>query len=266
MVELGEQKAQALADALAHKKSLEEAAKAQGLTVQKSAPFARGELPPGLASPTLVARAFQLKQGEAEKEGFSLPQGAAFIALAEVQPARAPELKDVKERVRGELVEEAALAKAREDGGGAARQGRERRAREGGRGALARAQGDAVAHGPRPAARRPRHRPGARGGRFRAAGEDALGARARTPPGWALLRVLEKKPFDAAELERQKAGCARALREQRQSELFRAFLIAARDRYAISRNAAGVQARAGPGAVDSRGGGTCTSKSGRPRK
>jgi parvulin-like peptidyl-prolyl isomerase len=146
VVELGEQKSQALADALAHKKSLEEAAKAQGLTVQKSAPFARGDMPPGLASPTVVARAFQLKPGETEKEGFSVAQGAVFIALAEIQPARAPELKDVAERVRAELVDEAALAKARETGARAARQGRERGAREGRGGALARAQGDAVAH------------------------------------------------------------------------------------------------------------------------
>ena len=42
----GEQKVQALADALAHSKTLEDAAKAQGLTVQKSAPFARGAAPP----------------------------------------------------------------------------------------------------------------------------------------------------------------------------------------------------------------------------
>jgi hypothetical protein len=53
-----------------------------------------------------------------------------------------------------------------------------------------------------------------------------------------VLRVLEKKPFDAAELERQKAELRASLARQRQSELFRAFLMAARDRYPIERNAA----------------------------
>ena len=57
-------------------------------------------------------------------------------------------------------------------------------------------------------------------------------------PPWAVLRVLEKKPFDAAELERQKPQLRASLRQQQQSELFRAFLIAAKDRYPIERNAA----------------------------
>jgi hypothetical protein len=59
----------------------------------------------------------------------------------------------------------------------------------------------------------------------------------RTASGWAVLRVLEKKPFDAAEFARQKAQLRFGLRQQHQSELFRSFLIAARDRYEISRNA-----------------------------
>ena len=111
--ELGEQKAEALAAALATGQALEAAAKAQGLSVQKSAPFARGEAPPVRQSASLLALVFQMKAGETEKEGFALPQGAAFIALAEVQPARAPELEAVKERVREDLVQEAALEKAR---------------------------------------------------------------------------------------------------------------------------------------------------------
>ena len=67
--------------------------------------------------------------------------------------------------------------------------------------------------------------------------EKTLSAPVRTQSGWAVLRVLEKKPFDAVEFERQKAALRTGLRQQRQSELFRAFLIAARDRYEISRNA-----------------------------
>jgi peptidyl-prolyl cis-trans isomerase D len=235
-VELGEQKSQALADALAHKKTLEEAAKAQGLTVQKSAPFARGELPPGLASPTVVARAFQLKQGEPEKEGFSVAQGAVFIALAEVQPARGPELQDVKERVRGELVDEAALAKAHETSV-------ELRAKAESAGLEKAASALQLVRKETPSLTGRGQPLGDLGTGLAleeaafALPEKALSAPVRTLSGWALLRVLEKKPFDAAEFDRQKAALRAGLRQQRQSELFRAFLIAARDRYEISRNA-----------------------------
>ena len=59
----------------------------------------------------------------------------------------------------------------------------------------------------------------------------------RTGSGWAVLRVLERKPFDAAELARQKGPIAASLRQQKQSELFRAFVVEARDRYEITRDA-----------------------------
>ena len=236
VVELGEQKSQALADALAHKKTLDEAAKAQGLTVQKSAPFARGELPPGLASPSVVARAFQLKQGETEKEGFSVAQGAVFVALAEIQPARAPELKDVAERVRAELVDEAALAKARETA-------LELRAKAESAGLEKAAAALSLVRKETPSLTGRGQPLGDLGTGMAleeaafALPEKTLSAPVRTQSGWAVLRVLEKKPFDAAEFERQKAALRAGLRQQRQAELFRAFLIAARDRYEISRNA-----------------------------
>src|SRR5262249_56681314 len=106
-------KAQAVAALLARGRSLDDAAKEQGLTVQKSAPFARGDSPDPIASPALVARAFELKAGETDKEGFDVRRGHAFIALAEVQPARAAELKDVQDKVKSDLVEDQAFEKAR---------------------------------------------------------------------------------------------------------------------------------------------------------
>jgi peptidyl-prolyl cis-trans isomerase D len=236
VVELGEQKAQALADALARKKTLEEAAKAQGLTLQKSAPFARGELPPAIGSPTVVARAFQLKPGESEKEGFSVAQGAVFIALAEVQPARAPELQDVKERVRSELVDEAALARAHETAA-------QLRARAESAGLEKAAAALSLVRKETPSLTGRGQPLGDLGTGLAleeaafALPEKTLSAPVRTQAGWAVLSVLEKKPFDAAEFARQKAALRAGLRQQRQAELFRAFLIAARDRYEISRNA-----------------------------
>ncbi len=234
MRELGEQKAQALSEALTRGRSLDEAAKAQGLQVQKSAPFARGETPPVLQSASLVARVFQMKPGEAEKEGFSLPQGAAFVALAEVKPAHAPGLDEVKERVREDLVQEKALELAHE--------------------AAAAVRADASKLGLEKAAARHslvRKETPSLTGRGQPLGdlgagialeqaafslpEGTLSEPVRAPSGWAVLRVLEKKPFDPAEFDKQKAQLHSSLRQQRRSELFRAFLVAARDRYAIER-------------------------------
>ncbi len=231
--DVGEQKAQALADALSRGQSLEE----QGLTVQRSAPFARGETPPVLASPSLVARVFEMKPGQAEKEGFGLPQGAAFIALAEVQPARAPELKDVEDKVRADLVEEGAFERAREAAAAvraqAEKAGLEKAATAAG---LVRKETPGLT------------------GRGQALGDLGTGAAleevafsvpektlsepVRTASGWAVLQVLERKPFDAAELVRQKGQIAAALRQQEQAELFRAFVVAARERYEVRRDAA----------------------------
>jgi hypothetical protein len=189
-----------------------------------------------LASPTLVARVFGLEKGQVEKEGFALPQGAAFVALAEIQPARVPELADVEDEVRRDLVDEAAFARARELAARVAAQaekvGLERAAA---------------------AARLVRKETPALTGRGQPLGDLGTGAAleeaafslaaettsapVRTPSGWAVLRVLEKKPFDAAELERQREQVAASLRQQKQSELFRAYVVAARDRYEVTRNA-----------------------------
>jgi peptidyl-prolyl cis-trans isomerase D len=234
--DLGEQKAQTMADALSRGKSLEEAAKAQGLTVQRSAPIARGETPPVLAAPTLVARVFEMKPGQVEKEGFALPQGVAFVSLAEIQPSRAPELKDVRDKVRADLVEEAALQQARTVAAGvrakAETLGLEKAA---GAFSLVRKETPALT------------------GRGQALGDLGTGAGleeaafalpektlsdpVRTASGWAILRVLERKPFDAAELAKQKGPIAASLRQQKQSELFRAFVVASRERYEITRDA-----------------------------
>jgi peptidyl-prolyl cis-trans isomerase D len=234
--ELGEQKSQAMADALSRGKSLEESAKAQGLTVQRSAPIAPGETPPALASPTLVARVFALKPGQAEKEGFALPQGAAFVSLVEIQKARVPELKDVREKVLSDLVEEGAFEQARTVALGvfakAEKLGLEKAALAS---ALVRKETQALT------------------GRGQPLGDLGTGAAleeaafslpekttsepVRTGSGWAVLRVLEKKPFDPAELAKQKGQIAASLRQQKQAELFRAFVVAARERYEIARDA-----------------------------
>jgi len=234
--ELGEQKAQALAEALGKGQSLEEAAKAQGLAVQRSAPFAKGETPPVLSSPVLVARVFALAPGQAEKEGFALPQGAAFVSLAEVQPARAPALADARDRVRADLVDEAAFAQAR-----AAAAAVRAKAETVGLEKAAAAAGLVRKETPALTARGQALGDLGTGGALEEIAfslpEKAMSDPVRTSSGWAVLRALEKKPFDPAELAKQKAQIAASLRQQKQSELFRAFVVEARDRYEITRDA-----------------------------
>ncbi|HUL75969.1 MAG TPA: SurA N-terminal domain-containing protein [Vicinamibacteria bacterium] len=234
--DLAEQKSQALAEALGKGRSLEEAAKAQGLAVQKSAPFARGEIPPILASPTLVARVFDLKAGQTEKERFALAQGAAFVSLLEIQPARAPELKDVHDKVRADLVDEKALEQAR-----AAAEAVKAKAQTIGLEKAAAAASLVRKETPALIGRGQALGDLGTGGALEEAAfslpEKTLSEPVRTPAGWAVLRVLEKKPFDAAEFAKQKAQVAAALQEQKQRELFQAFVVEARERYEVTRNA-----------------------------
>ena len=233
---LADQKAGALAATLGRGRTLEEAAKEQGLTVQKSAPLARGETRPPLTSPTLVVRAFEMKVGEVEKEGFPLPQGAAFIALTEIQPSRLPELKEAADRIKNDLTDEQAFAKAKAVAESlkvkAEKQGLDKAAAGSG---LVRKEMPALT------------------GRGASLGDLGTGAAleeaafripekvfsdpVRTAGGYAVLRVVERKAFDPAAFATQRAPITASLRQQKRNELFRAYLNQARDRYAVERRA-----------------------------
>jgi peptidyl-prolyl cis-trans isomerase D len=229
---LAGQKAESLSRLLARGRKLEEAAKEEGLTVQKSAAFTRGEPPPPLTSPTLATRAFEMKVGDVEKEGFPLPRGAAFIALAEIQAAHLPELKEVQERVKADLLDEAAMEKARAAGTDvktrAATVGLEKAATAAG---LLRKETPSLVG---------RDQPLGDLGSSAALDEVAyslpektLSDPVRVPAGYAVLRILEKKAFDPAELQKQRAQIASSLRDQQKNELFQAYMGQARDRYPV---------------------------------
>ena len=236
MAAAGEEKAQALSDALAKGTALAQAAAAQGLAVKQTAPFARGEMPPGLASVILAARAFEMKKGDVEKEGFGLPQGAAFVALSDVQPARSAELKDVQDKVKQDIVEERSREQARALAATVAEQ-----AQSVGLEKAALAAGLVRKETPQLTGRgQPLGDLGTGAALEEAAyslPQGTLSAPLRTSAGYAVVRVLEKKAVDPAELQRQRAQVAVSLREQKRQELFRAFLVSARDRYKITRNA-----------------------------
>jgi len=55
--------------------------------------------------------------------------------------------------------------------------------------------------------------------------------------GYAVLRISERKSFDATEFAKQKAGLVATLRKERQRQLFAAFLDEARKRVSVERNA-----------------------------
>ena len=57
----------------------------------------------------------------------------------------------------------------------------------------------------------------------------------RAASGYTVLRVLEKKAFDPAAFEGQKASIVAGLKDQRRQQLFRAYLSQARQRYPVER-------------------------------
>ena len=57
----------------------------------------------------------------------------------------------------------------------------------------------------------------------------------RTPAGWAVVRVLEKKDYDPAAFEAQKATLIASMTEERKSQLFRAYMQEARKRFPVQR-------------------------------
>jgi peptidyl-prolyl cis-trans isomerase D len=231
---LVQEKTDALAAALRAGRSLDEAAREQGFTVQKSAPLARGDQQPPLASPLLLARAFELKKGEASHDPFRVANGYAFIAVEEIQPPRVPELKDVQDKVRADLISEKAFAKAQAIAADLrARASRDGLAKAAAALGLERKQTDAlVARG------QPLGELGAT-----AAVETAvyslpvggLSEPVRTLTGWAVMRVLEKKDYDPAAFEKEKAALTASLTEERRGKLFQAYMLEARKRFPVLR-------------------------------
>jgi peptidyl-prolyl cis-trans isomerase D len=227
-------KVQAVSASLADGRSLEEVSRIEGLPVQKSAAFARGETPPPLDSPALVARAFTLERGRVEAQPFAVSAGRAFIGLPETQPSKLPELAEVQDKVKAALVRERALEKAR----AAAADLRARAAREG----LDKAASAAGAVRKETPGLVGRGQPLGDLGTSRELEEAAyalpvqtLSEPVRTPAGYAVLRVLEKKAFDPAAFEAQKAQIGADLKRQKQQQLFQAYMTRARERYTVER-------------------------------
>ena len=226
--------------------TLEDAAKATGGSVATSPAFSAATPPEPLASPALAARAFALKSGETDKEGLPVNRGFAFFRVTEVKPARPAELADVLVRVKADVLEEKALGKARD----LAEQVRSRAGREGLEKA---ALGFKLIRKETPTAV-------GRGQAIAELGEGApveeaafslpeksLSGPVRTPAGFAILRVLERKAMDPVAFAQQKTSVEESLRQQKRDQLFQAYMNQVRDRYAVERNPAALRRVLGQG-------------------
>ncbi len=229
------EKTEAVAAALRKGGALEQAAKEQGFTVQKSAPMGRGETKPPLSSPPLLARAFELKRGEVEAQAFPTAAGSVFIEVAEIQPSRLPDQKEIQERVKLDVLRDKARQKAlavaqdlrtRATASGlekgATSLGLTRKETQGlvGRGQALGDLGSSLAVEEAAFSLSP----------------SALSEVVPTAEGYAVLRVLEKKAFDPVAFEKEKATVASSLREERRQQLFRAYLEEARKRFPVERH------------------------------
>jgi peptidyl-prolyl cis-trans isomerase D len=230
-----EEQLQGASDALRRGRSLEEVAKERGFTVQKSAPLSKGGVTPPLTNAALVARAFELKRGETEPEPFPAAGGYAFISLQEIQAPRAADFKEVQDKVKADLQQEraaeAAKVRAAELKSRAEKEGLDKAAAA--MGLVRKETPGLVGRG------QPMGDLGTSAALEQAAfaaPEKTLTDPVRVPAGWAVVRVLEKKAFDPAAFESEKASLLASLRQQRREELFRAYMQEARKKVTIERN------------------------------
>ena len=93
---------------------IDRVAQARGLTAADSPLFSKEEPVPGLGfAPEVTAKAFELEGGKVS-DALRTPQGAAFITVIDVQAPHDPQLADVRDRVREDLINERAATMARE--------------------------------------------------------------------------------------------------------------------------------------------------------
>jgi peptidyl-prolyl cis-trans isomerase D len=232
--ELVGKKADAMATALRAGRSLDDAAREQGFTVQKSAPLGRADVQPPLANAALLAKAFELKKGESATDPLPVANGQAFIAVDDIQAARMPDMKDVQDKVRADVIGEKAFARARVTAADlrarAERDGLDKAAAALG---LAKKQTDALT--PRGQALGELGTSASVENAVYALPAGGLSEPVRTPAGWAVVRVVEKKEYDPSAFEAQKATLIASLTEERKSQLFRAYMQDARKRFPVMR-------------------------------
>ena len=234
--DLASQKAEAVAQALKANQTLEQVATAQGLAVKKSEPLQLGKGSGVLTSPVLLSQAFELKAKETSKDGFPAGAGAAFIRLDEILPTKTPELSEVKDEVKKDLIRVMAREKARETAKAlVADAERTDLAKAAIKAKLTRVEtkglvgrGQAFTEIPQSSLLEDQ---------VFDLGEKKLSSPLDTPSGVAIARVLEKKSSDETALVQQRDSIRESLVSAKKDRLFSSYLQTLTDRYPISRNA-----------------------------
>ena len=234
--ELAGQKAEAVATALKANQTLEQIATNKGLAVRKSEPLQLGKGAGVLNSPVLLSTAFDLKAKETSKEGFPAGAGAAFIRLDEVFAPKIPELAEVKDEVRRDLIRHQAREKAREAAKSlVADAGRTDLAKAAARAKATRMEtkglvgrGQAFTEIPQSSTLEDQ---------AFALEDKQLSGPLDTPTGVAIVRVIEKKTSDESALVEQRESIREGLIAAKKDRLFSSYLQTLTDRYPITQNA-----------------------------
>ena len=109
--------ARTLADRIDEPSDLDTVARENGLTVVDSGFFQRGDPVPGLgAAPAVAAAAFTLADG-AVSDALNTPRGPVFITVSEKRDPYVPQLDEVKDRVREDLIRSRATELSRQRAG-----------------------------------------------------------------------------------------------------------------------------------------------------
>jgi peptidyl-prolyl cis-trans isomerase D len=227
-----ESRAAAVAAKVGGRGGLQAGAEVAGLTLQKSGPVTRGAADAPFSA-AATAAAFELAQDAASREPFRVPKGIVFVGVAEIQPPRLPELKEVEAQVRKDLVDskafEQALAMARDLQARATGVGLEQASKALG---LTRKETPSLV------------------GRGQPLGE--LGANAllervydlpektvseplRVANGYAVVVVLEKKAFDAVAFQKERETLTASLTANARRQMFEAYLAQLARRFPVER-------------------------------
>jgi peptidyl-prolyl cis-trans isomerase D len=226
--------AQRIAAGLTKGRTFDETVKLEKVTPLKSVPFGRGDAPEPLSSPNLVSRAFELKKGETASEPFQVSRGYAFIQLADIQAPHVPEWNEVKDKVKSDLVTAGAFAKAQEK----AEELRKRAEKDGLEKAatalgLVRKETPGLVARTQPLGDLPT-------GLVLDAAVFSLKPKSLSDPvkvadGYAVIEVLETKPFDPAAYAAVKASFTTTLENEKKSKVFQSYMMDVRKRETVEK-------------------------------
>jgi peptidyl-prolyl cis-trans isomerase D len=209
-------------------------AKPRGLTVGESNFFGREEPIAGVGmAPAVADRAFELKDGEVS-DAIRTPQGFAFVTVTGHQAEHLPTLDEVKDRVREEVVKQAAIDAARQRASAVSAQ-----LKSGDFAAAAKAAGLEVQTTDLIARDAPIADLGASPAIDAAAfalPQGGVSDPIVTDNGAAIVKVVERKDPTADELKAARETTRSEILNERRNRFYASYMIKARDRMKININ------------------------------